>query len=124
MHATRGRLGLSVNGEEIAVPNAPHLLCPKCHEKLLRIEDEQFLHRRTLAIYRKKYGLLSPDEIRDIRERSGMTQVQLGRLLRLGPNTLSRWESDRYVQTGAMDVLLRLVRDVPGSLAYLRRHAA
>jgi HTH-type transcriptional regulator/antitoxin MqsA len=124
MREKRGRLGLPVNGEEIVVPNTPHLLCPKCHEILLRIEDERFLHSRTQAIYRKKYGLLSPDEIRSIRERAGMTQVELGRLLRLGPNTLSRWESDRNVQTGAMDVLLRLVRDVPGSLAYLRRHAA
>jgi hypothetical protein len=28
------------------------------------------------------------------------------------------------VQTEAMEMLLRLLRDLPGSLAYLRRHAA
>ena len=59
-----------------------------------------------------------------LRERPGLTQVELWRLLRLGSNTISRWESGRNVQTAAMDVLLRLIRDLPGSLDYLRNHAA
>jgi putative zinc finger/helix-turn-helix YgiT family protein len=91
---------------------------------LLRSGDESFLHSRALEIYRDKYGLLSADEIRAIRQRFALTQMELARLLRLGGNTLSRWESGRNVQTAAMDVLLRLIRDLPGSLAYLRRHAA
>jgi transcriptional regulator with XRE-family HTH domain len=48
----------------------------------------------------------------------------LARLLRLGANTVSRWESGRNVQTAAMDILLRLIRDLPGSIDYLREHAA
>jgi len=44
--------------------------------------------------------------------------------MRLGANTLSRWESGRNVQTEATDTLLRLIRDVPGSIEYLRHHAA
>ncbi len=39
-------------------------------------------------------------------------------------NTISRWEAGRKFQTEAMDVLLRLIRDVPGSLDYPRAHAA
>jgi transcriptional regulator with XRE-family HTH domain len=39
-------------------------------------------------------------------------------------NTISRWESGRDVQTEAMEMLLRLLRDLPGSLDYLRQHAA
>ena len=35
-----------------------------------------------------------------------------------------RWESGRNVQTATMDVLLRLVRDIPESLRYLKKHAA
>jgi len=49
--------------------------------------------------------------------------VQLAGLLRLGANTISRWEAGRNVQTAAMDVLLRLIRDIPASLTYLRKHA-
>jgi HTH-type transcriptional regulator/antitoxin MqsA len=75
-------------------------------------------------IYRRTHGLLSADEIRALRERYGLTQAELARLLRLGGNTISRWEAGRNVQTAAMDVLLRLIRDLPGSLKYLREHAA
>jgi hypothetical protein len=52
------------------------------------------------------------------------TQGQFARLLHLGANTISRWESGRNVQTEAMEMFLRLIRDLPGSLDYLRRHAA
>ena len=124
MAEARGRLRLPVNGEEISVPSAPHLRCPKCHEVVLRFEDARRLSLDAIAIYRKRHGLLSADEIRAVRERFGLTQGELARLLHLGANTVSRWESGRNVQTAAMDVLVRLIRDLPGSVEYLRRHAA
>lgn len=120
----RGKLRLPVNGEDIAVPSAVHLSCPKCHEVVLRFEDSRRLGADAIAIYRRKHGLLSADEIRGVRERFDLTQADFARLLRLGANTLSRWESGRNVQTEAMDTLLRMIRDVPGSIEYLRRHAA
>ena len=120
----RATLRLPVNGEEIAVPSAAHLSCPKCGEVLLRYQDSRRLGEDAIAIYRKKHGLLSADEIRAIRERFDLTQADLARLLRLGANTVSRWESGRNVQSAAMDMLLRLIRDVPGSIPYLRDRAA
>jgi len=56
--------------------------------------------------------------------RFSLTQADLARLLRLGANTVSRWESGRNVQTAAMDILLRMIRDLPESIAYLRSRAA
>jgi putative zinc finger/helix-turn-helix YgiT family protein len=100
------------------------LRCPKCGEIVLRRDDMRHLRESALAIYRKRYGLLSSDEIRSIRERLKLTQAGLSRLLHLGGNTLSHWDAGRNVQTAAMDILLRLIRDVPGSLHYLREHAA
>lgn len=120
----KGRLKLPVNGEEIAVPDASHLRCPRCREVILRLDDARTLRRRALESYRKKYGLLSAEEIRSIRERFGLTQAALAKLLRLGGTTISRWEAGRNVQTAAMDILLRLIRDVPGSIEYLRTRAA
>lgn len=120
----RGTLRLPVNGEEISVPSAAHLRCPKCGEIVLRFQDSKRLGEDAIAVYRKKHGLLSADEIRAIRERFGLTQADLARLLRFGANTVSRWESGRNVQTAAMDMLLRLIRDLPGSIDYLRDHAA
>ena len=77
-----------------------------------------------VSFYRKRHSLLSTGEIRAIRERFSLTQTDLARLLRLGANTVSRWESGRNAQTAAMDILLRMIRDLPGSLAYLRSQAA
>jgi putative zinc finger/helix-turn-helix YgiT family protein len=124
MREKRGKLKLPVNGEEISVPDAAHLACPRCHEVVLRFDDARRLRHRALEIYRLKYGLLAADEIRSIRERHGLTQAELAHLLRLGGNTISRWEANRNAQTGSMDMLLRMIRDVPGSLEYLREHAA
>jgi len=124
MKERRGKLRLPVNGEEITVPEATHLICPRCHEVLLRSDDARRLRRGALEIYRAKYGLLSADDIRSIRERLDLTQAELAHLLRLGGNTISRWESARNVQTASMDMLLRMIRDLPGSLDYLRKHAA
>ena len=124
MRERKGRLKLPVNGEEIAVPDAPHLRCSRCRQVVLRFDDARRLRQRALEIYRKKYGLLSADEIRSIRGRFGLTQTSLARLLRLGGNTISRWEAGRNVQTGVMDMVLRMIRDLPGSFEYLREHAA
>jgi len=115
---------MSVNGEEIRVPNISHLRCPKCGEGLFAMQDAEAMRLGAFDIYRRTHGLLSADEIRAIRERYGLTQAELARLLRLGGNTISRWEAGGNVQTAAMDVLLRLIRDLPGSFKYLREHAA
>jgi HTH-type transcriptional regulator/antitoxin MqsA len=120
----RGTLRLPVNSEDIAVRGASHLRCPKCGEIVQRFRDSRRLQEDAIAIYRKRRGLLSADDIRAIRQRFGLTQANLAGLLRLGANTVSRWESGRNVQTAAMDMLLRLIRDLPGSIDYLRGHAA
>jgi HTH-type transcriptional regulator/antitoxin MqsA len=124
MRRTQEAVTSSVNGEEIRVPNISHLRCPKCGEGLFSLQEAEALRLGAFDIYRRTHGLLSADEIRAIRERYGLTQAELARLLRLGGNTVSRWEAVRNVQTAAMDVLLRLIRDLPGSLEYLREHAA
>lgn len=124
MRRTQEAVTMSVNSEEIRVPNISHLRCPKCGEGLFSLQEAELMRLGAFDIYRRAHRLLSADEIRAIRERYGLTQAELARLLRLGGNTVSRWEAGRNVQTAAMDVLLRLIRDLPGSLEYLREHAA
>lgn len=124
MKKRTGRLTVPINGEIISVPEIAHLKCPRCGEVILRLRDAQQLEDGANAIYRERHGLLSADEIREIRERLGLTQAALASLLRLGANTISRWESGRIVQSASMDVFLRLIRDLPGSVDYLRKRAA
>jgi|SRR5450432_2406160 len=124
MAERRSALKLPVNGEDVSVRSALHIRCPKCDEVVLRFSDSRRLQAEAIAVYRRKHGLLSADEIRALRERFELTQSELAHLLHLGANTISRWESGRNVQTEAMEMLLRLIRDLPGSIDYLRRHAA
>lgn len=124
MKSGKGTLKFPVNGEEISVPESPHLRCPKCREVVLRLDEARKLRARAHDLCREKYGLLSADDIQSLRERHGLTQSELAQFLGLGQNTLSRWESGRNVQSLAMDYLLRLVRDVPGTLEYLKNLAA
>ena len=58
MKEARARLKLPVNGEEIAVPSASHLKCPKCGEILLRLQDAKRLHEDASELSRRKHGLL------------------------------------------------------------------
>jgi putative zinc finger/helix-turn-helix YgiT family protein len=119
----RTSLPLRVNGEDVRVPSVSHRSCPKCGDGLLDLEQAKRLGQDAIEIYRRKYGLLSTREIRAIRSKFDLTQEELARLLRLGANTVSRWESGRNVQSASMDLLLRLIRDLPGSIVYLREHA-
>lgn len=124
MARRRGRLRVPVNGEPVEVAGAPHLRCPACREVVLRFDDARRLDAEAIAVYRRRHGFLSADEIRSIRRKHRLAQAELARLMRLGANTISRWESGRNVQTPVMDVLLRMIRDLPGTLEWLRGHAA
>ncbi len=124
MREERGELRHSVNGEQVRVPEVAHFRCPQCDEVVLLYDQARRLRERAFELYRREHELLTAAEIRAIREGCGLTQRAFARLLRLGGNTLSCWETGRTVQTAALDVLLRLIRDLPGSLRYLREHAA
>jgi HTH-type transcriptional regulator / antitoxin MqsA len=124
MKKTTGKISFPINGEEVVVTGSSHLLCSKCKEVVLELNDSRRLREMASEKYREKYGLLAGEEIKQLRERLGLTQGQLAELLRLGVNTLSRWESGRNVQSAAMDILLRLVRDVPESRNYLKKLVA
>lgn len=122
--AVRATVHFPINGEEVAVPNVRHRRCPQCDEAIFSLTEARRLREDAMDVYRTRYELLTADEIRALRRQLHLTQGELARLLRLGASTISRWEAGRNVQNGAMDVLLRLLRDLPGSLAYLKRRAA
>ncbi len=124
MARSEAPLGHVVNGVRVTVSGLAHLRCPACGEGVLDYDESRELQRRAVECYRKDNDLLAAAEIRALRESLGLTRSQLARLLRLGPNTVSRWESGRNAQSASMDLLLRIVRDIPAALAYLRGVAA
>lgn len=70
-------------------------------------EQAREAHLARLAVLRGHEGLLSPREIRSIREQLGLTQEELERRIRAGKKSVVRWESGRVRQSRANDLLLR-----------------
>jgi len=124
MKPTRRRVRLPINGEQITVRDVAHLHCPRCGEGLFTLAEARLLFRSAQALYRRKHRLLAATEIGALRRELGLSAAALARALRVNKDLVSRWETERAVQSVAYDALLRVVRDVPGSLDYLRSRAA
>ncbi|MCI9598074.1 MAG: DUF4065 domain-containing protein [Firmicutes bacterium] len=75
-----------------------------------KMENANLLN--ALNAYRKKHDLLTSHEIVAIRERYGLSQADLAKLLDWGEATISRYES-KAIQDAAYDNMLRIVRDDP-----------
>jgi putative zinc finger/helix-turn-helix YgiT family protein len=93
-----------VRGETIAL-DIPRLICLTCGESMI---DEAFGDptHRLYAEYRRRHGLLSPEQIRSVREKYSLSQDALATLLGTSPATLARYEGGS-IQDKAYDQLLR-----------------
>ena len=60
--------------------------------------------------YKKKVGLLTTDEIKQIRQKRGWSQRQMAKFLDIGEKDITRYENGS-VQTRCIDNLIRLVGD-------------
>lgn len=77
---------------------------------------------RARNAYRRKVGLLTSDEIVAIREKYGLSQVDLSNLLGWGEATISRYES-KAIQDEPYDNILREIRNNPlRAFAYLEKN--
>ncbi len=95
----------TVRGEKIGV-RARVLVCRRCGNDLFDLESEEETARMVYQEYRRRRGLLSPEEIRRLRGRYGLSQRQLARLLGWGLVTVQRYEKGA-LQDAAHDLLLR-----------------
>ncbi len=56
-----------------------------------------------------RLGLLAPAAIRRVREKTGLSAVDMGLMLGVGEKSYTRWENGRSLQTKASDTLIRLI---------------
>lgn len=75
-----------------------------------KLLDRNLLNARNA--YRKKHGLLTSDEIVNIRKKFDLNQVELAKMMGFGEATISRYES-KAIQDESYDLLLRMVSDDP-----------
>ena len=95
--------------------------CTGCDEAFYAPRQMDATLRRASEAIRQEEGLLSPGEIRAIRERLRLTQRAFEKLLGVGPKTVVRWEKGTVFQNRATDSLLRLVDAQTESARFLAR---
>jgi putative zinc finger/helix-turn-helix YgiT family protein len=95
----------------------PVLVCPACEEIFYGTEAEQ-VHHRAIC---KALGLLTPEQIRGVRDRLGLSQEEFARLTGIGVATLSRWEQSRLIQTRSLDAYLHVLDAIPAAIRVLER---
>jgi putative zinc finger/helix-turn-helix YgiT family protein len=95
--------------------------CDSCQEGFVTPQQMGIHVRAVKNEVRKKYGLLSPEKVTEIRKKLQLTQEGLEELLGTGPKVVVRWESGKVIQSGGHDNMLRLLDRDPRALGLLRQ---
>jgi putative zinc finger/helix-turn-helix YgiT family protein len=93
--------------------------CTQCREEVYRPGMIDTVMRRATARIREEDGLLTPDQVRAVRRKFGLTQPEFERLLGVGANTVVRWERGTVPQGSTADSLLRLLDEFPANARFL-----
>jgi len=94
-----------IPGGTIVIPDASWQHCEACGEDILSLELEAAIEQERY----RRLGLLCPRDIRRIREKTGLSGVDISNLLGVGDKTFTRWENGHSIQTKASDTLIRLI---------------
>lgn len=86
--------------------------CSRCEDVHRTVEQREAAEQEAVATIRAAHELLLPKQIRQLRERLGLTPEQLGDLLYGTPKSIVEgWEKGRYVQNRDTDALLRQLEE-------------
>jgi len=108
-------------GTRVAFVPEEFFRCRACDEDFYAPGQLNLTLRRASEMIRREEGLLTPLEIRGIRESMGLSQHAFEMLLGVGSKTVVRWEKGTVFQNGATDSLLRVVAAFPECARFLAR---
>jgi HTH-type transcriptional regulator/antitoxin MqsA len=108
-------------GSRMVVIDDEFIRCARCGEEYYEGEMADQPFRRAAAKIREEDGLLGPDDIIALREKYGLSQAALERLIGAGEKTVVRWERGTVAQNKTADTLLRVLDDHPEAVAQLAR---
>jgi len=100
---------LNVRGEIIKV-EVEYYKCAECGEEFENPSSKDDSLEKAYREYRRKHGMIQPEEIREMRKLYGLTQKELSNLIGWGGATLSRYENGA-LQDDAHDRVLQLVKN-------------
>ena len=101
--------------------NARVLVCVDCGEEFYNetLDNETLLN--VYNEYRRRHKLLSPEEIKQIREQYGLSQRSFAKLLNWGDKTVHRYENGA-IQDKAHNSLLLFLREPENMKSYLQNN--
>ncbi len=105
-----------VKGDPIVIDERVRI-CSSCASIIFDEELDSNNLQKAYALYREKYGLLQPSDIKRIRQKYGLSQRSFSRLLNWGEISLHRYENGA-IQDKAHDSILRFV-EKPSNLQQL-----
>ena len=86
--------------------------CPHCGDPLFVYEAERINQIRCFDEYKKKKGLLTSEEIIEIRNKYGLSQTDLAKAIMVGKKNIARYEIGK-IQDKSIDLLIRLLDKHP-----------
>ncbi len=108
-HTEQVTIRLSGMGAEVT---REFFRCDKCAHEQRTIEQRDAAEKQAVEQIRSEYNLLTPKEIRQLRESIGLTSAQLADVCYGTPKGIvAGWEKGRYLQNRDADALLRSLTD-------------
>ena len=90
--------------------------CQSCGFDHYTREQSLASSRARAGVLRSHEGLLTPEQIRSVRERLGYTQAQLELEMGVGPKTVVRWEKGAVRQSRLADNFIRRLAAFPHTM--------
>ena len=103
--------------------SSKYSVCNSCGSEQVCSADARFNKRAMIAFKKEVQGLVSGENVRDMRKRWGLNQAEAAKVFGGGPVAFSKYEADDVMQSDAMDKLLRLANEVPAAFGKLMADA-
>jgi len=96
-------------------------ICNNCGEEIIKDADFDNSLEKAYNLYRKKYNMLLPKEITEIRNKYDLSQRAFSRLLSWGQVTIHRYENGA-LQGKAHDQMLSFIKQPDNMLDFLQKN--
>lgn len=116
LHKNVGEVTFSYKGESISFNNYVSHVCDSCGEDFLAPGDNVACEKELASFRNHVDGLLSPQEIKRVREALSFTQIQFAAILGVGAKNFAKYESGAMRPSKTTSHLLRILFHAPSML--------
>ena len=114
---------LTYKGQSVTI-QMPGWYCADSGESIHTDEDMAVSDAALKSLKIKVEKLLTPDEIKRIRQKLGLTQREAGEVIGGGPNAFQKYESGDVLLSKGMSNFLRMLEKHPEEVRELKEQAA